>query len=138
MKLTNPTIKKLTELYKEMSLLGKIKALLDWDLNVNMPSKASLGRAQQSAYLTEKLTKLWLAPEFRTLLEKAQNEKELNLEEKAIVRNLTNASKFYYTVPEEIIIEKEKVTSEAFVIPKRNYPIKPSGCISFGIQEKSV
>ncbi len=116
MKITNPTIKKLNRLYKEISLLGKIKSVLDWDLNVNLPPKASSGRAEQSAYLTEKMTKLWLATEFRTTLEKAQNEKDLSLEEKAIVRNLTNASKFYYRVPEEIIIEKEKVTSEAFMI----------------------
>lgn len=118
MKITNPTIKKLNLLYKEISLLGKIKAVLDWDLNVNLPVKASRGRAEQSAYLTEKMTKLWLNPEFRQTLEKAQTEKNLSLEEKAIVRNLVTASKYYYRVPENIIIEKEKVTSEAFVIWK--------------------
>lgn len=98
-------------------MLVKIKALLDWDLNVNLPANAGPERAIQSAYIAEKITNLWYVPEFKKALEKAQAEKKnLNLEEKAIVRNLDYSAKYYYNIPKELIIQKEKITSEAFPI----------------------
>src|SRR5476649_583522 len=98
MKITNPTVKKLLEHYKEISMLVKIKALLDWDLNVNLPTKAGPERALQSGYLAEKITNLWYVPEFKKALEKAESEihsltssargDKFSIEEKAIIRNL--------------------------------------------------
>ncbi len=111
----NPTIKKLLEKYKEISLLGKVNALLGWDLNVNLPRQASAFRSEQSAYIAEVITDKWLDSKFRSLLEKANSEKDLTLEEKAIVRNLNFTAKIYYKVPKELIIENEKVTSGAFI-----------------------
>lgn len=118
MKVSHPVIKKLLENYKEISLLGKIKAVLDWDLNVNLPSKAGPGRAQQSAYLAKRSTDLWLDKDFRKLLEKANVIDTLSSEEKAIVRNLNIAGKFFFNVPQKLIIEKEQVTSKAFMVWK--------------------
>jgi carboxypeptidase Taq len=119
MKITNPVIKKLLTHYKELSLIYRIKAVLDWDLNVNLPEKAAEGRALQSEYLTKQVTKLWLDPEFRRTLEKASTIKTLNLEEKAIVRNLNEAGKYYFNVPQEIIARKEKVASKSFMAWKQ-------------------
>ncbi|HSW96542.1 MAG TPA: carboxypeptidase M32 [Candidatus Saccharimonadales bacterium] len=117
MNISNPTIKILLEHYKEISMLVKIKGLLEWDLNVNLPSKAGPERGIQTAYLAEKITNLWYVPEFKKALEKAQNQIEkLNLEEKAIVRNLSYSAKYYYNIPKKIIIQKEKISSEAFPI----------------------
>lgn len=117
MKITNSTVKKLLVFSKEMSTIGKIKAVLDWDLNVNLPVKGSAERAQQSAYLTGLVTKLWHRPELVETLEKAKqlDPHTLSQEENAIVRNLDHAGKFYSKVPEALIIRKEKVTSEAFM-----------------------
>ncbi len=111
----NPTIKKILEKYKEIALLGKVNALLGWDLNVNLPMQGGAYRSEESAYVTELITNKWLDSEFRTLIEKANCENDLTLEEKAIVRNLNVATKFYYKVPKELIIENEKVTSGAFI-----------------------
>lgn len=115
MKITNPSLKKLLIHYKEISLLGKVKATLDWDLNVNMPPKGSAGRAEQSAYLEGLMTDLWLQKDFLQNLGKARSVTNLSLEEKAIIRNLNRAVKFYTKVPKALIIENTKVTSEAFV-----------------------
>lgn len=113
---TDKTIKKLLEKYKQISLLGKIGAVLDWDLQVNLPSKASEARAAQSAYLTELVTDKWLDRELRDLLEDALSKKDrLNPKEQAIVRNLERASRYYHKVPKEIIIEISRTTSEAFI-----------------------
>ena len=97
-------------------MIGRIKAVLDWDLNVNLPPKASQERAMQSAYLAEKTTKLWADKDFRKTLETATKIKtKLNEDEQAMVRNMEHAGKFYLKVPSEIIIQKEKVASEAFM-----------------------
>lgn len=119
MKVTNKIIKKLCEGYQEIALLGKIGGILGWDLNVNLPSQAAAFRAEESAYITEKITQKWLSTDFRSLLEKAQSEKNLSPEEEAIVRNLTVGSHYYYKVPTDVIIKKEKVTSEAFLVWKQ-------------------
>jgi carboxypeptidase Taq len=117
MKIAHPLIKKLVNHYQEISLLGKVKATLDWDTNVNLPIKGSEERAKQIAYLAELTTKLWLDASFRQTLEKANSEQStFNEFEKAIVRNLSVAGKYYFHVPPEKIIEKERVTSEAFIV----------------------
>ena len=128
-KITNPTVKELVRHYREISLLGRIKATLDWDLNVNLPPKASEGRAQQSAYLTDLTTKLWLNENFRKNVEKANSlTGKLSDEEKAIIRNVNFAGKYYFNVPRELIIEKEEVASKGFMAwkeakDKNNYSI---------------
>ncbi len=117
MKITNSSIKQLLNHYKEISVLTKIKAVLEWDLNVNLPPKAAEGRAGQVEYLANQLTALWKKKEFVDLLKKANtNLDKLNEDEKAIVRNLNYANKYYSRIPEEIIAEKEKVTAKAFMV----------------------
>ena len=116
MKIKDKNIKKLVEKYKEISLLNKISALMGWDLGVNLPPKASEGRAKQSAYLTGVVTDKWLDKDFKKLLE-AANEKtgSLNVNEKAILRNLNHTGKFYFKVPREVIVEFSETTSRAFM-----------------------
>lgn len=127
MKVSHPVIENLLKHYSEIALLRKIKAVLDWDLNVNLPSKASAGRAKQSAYLAKRSTDLWQDNEFRNNLEKANTVTDLSKKEKAIVRNLNIAAKYYFNVPQKLIIEKEQVTSKAFMVwkearEKNNFP----------------
>lgn len=116
MAVKNPLLKKLLEKYKEISQLQKISSVLNWDLNVNLPSKAAATRAEQNAYLAQLMTEKWHDPEFRKLVEKAQQEKKLSKIEAAIVRNVIHATKFYYQVPKNLIIKRERVTSEAFPV----------------------
>jgi len=101
--------------YKEISLLNKISALLDWDLNVNLPPKASEIRAAQSAYLTKLASDKWLDKNFRKNLDKAKDAKKLPPKEKAIIRNLERSAKYYHKVPQAIIIELSEETSKAFM-----------------------
>lgn len=115
MNIKTPVIKKILTHYKEIALIGKIKAVLDWDLNVNLPTKAAQGRAQQSAYLAKRSTDLWLDKDFRRNIEKANSLPGLSHEEKAILRNLNFAGKFYFHVPQKLIIEKEQAASKAFM-----------------------
>ncbi len=120
MAIKNPSIQKLLTKYNEISQLGKISALLNWDLNVNLPSKASQSRSEQNAYLANFITEKWHDKEFKSLTEKVQQEENLTIQEQAIVRNIVHATKFYYKVPKEIIVKREKITSLAF-------PVRPCG-----------
>lgn len=114
MRVANKEVKKLLNHYREISLLNNVSAILGWDLEVNLPSKASETRALQNAYITKLISDKWLEADFRKNLEKASNLKNLNLYEKAVVRNLNQASKFYHRVPQEIIVEFSETTSKAF------------------------
>jgi carboxypeptidase Taq len=115
MKIKNATVKELLRHYQEISLVGKTKAVLDWDLNVNLPPKASEGRARQSAYLANLSTKLWLDEDFKKNIKKASGIEKLTEEEQGIVRNLVRSGKYYFSVPREIIVEKEELSSKAFM-----------------------
>jgi carboxypeptidase Taq len=120
MRVTNKKVKKLLDKYKEIYLLNRIDAVLSWDLNVNLPPKASQGRATQAAYLTEVITEKWLDKEFRKLLESAKNRQtSLTDDEKAIVRNLEHQGKLYFKVPKEIIVEFVETSSKAFMVWKQ-------------------
>jgi carboxypeptidase Taq len=114
----NQTIVNLLEKYREMSLLGKINAILQWDMNVNLPPKAAEGRVQQSAYLTELITQKWLDSEFRKLVEAEESygPETVTKEETAMIRNIRHAGKFYWNVPMKLIIDFSEVTSRAFMV----------------------
>ena len=77
MAVKNPIIQKLLHKYREISLLNHVNAILNWDLNVNLPSKAAQSRAEQVAYMTNLMTEKWHDKEFRSLVESVQQEKDL-------------------------------------------------------------
>jgi carboxypeptidase Taq len=117
MRIRNKKVEKLLEKYKEIYLLDRVNTVLSWDLNVNLPPKASEGRATQIAYLTKVITEKWLDNEYRKLLEDVAGKKsKLTEEEKAIVRNLEHEGKVYFRVPKEIIVEFAETTSRAFMV----------------------
>src|SRR6202042_3428615 len=97
----NSAIKKLLERYEEISQLNHINATLNWDLNVNLPSKASKSRSEQIGYLATLITEKWHDKEFRKIVEESVQHKNLTHEEEAIVRNIQYATKYYYSVPKE-------------------------------------
>lgn len=117
LQINNKNIKSLVEKYQKIRLLTKIGAVLEWDLNVCLPEKGAPLRAEQSSFITEELYKLWTDKEFLENLERAKEDKNnLNLEEKAILRFLEWAGNVNFKVPKEIIVEKTKTTSEAFIV----------------------
>ena len=118
MKIKNKNIKILLEKYKKISILGNINATLGWDLNVNLPAKASEGRAEQSAYVTKLIAEKWLEPEFKGLVEDVGGSHfaKAARDEAAIIRNIKRASKYYWNVPKEIIVEFSETTSKAFMV----------------------
>lgn len=116
LEINNKKIELLLKKYKEISLLSKINTVLSWDLNVNLPQDAAEDRAGQIAYITKLVAEKWLDPEFKKLLSEVDGIKKLTEEEKAVVRNLNHAGKYYFKVPKEIIIEFAETTSKSFMV----------------------
>lgn len=116
MSVKNTTIKNLLHKYREISQLNEINSILSWDMNVNLPAKASQSRSEQITYLATLVMEKWHDKDFRKIIETAQQEKNLTDEEQAIVKNITHATKYYYKVPKELLIKKEQVTSAAFSV----------------------
>lgn len=117
MRIVNPKLKKLVEKYDEISTLGKIGGVLGWDLNVNLPPKAAEGRARQSALLEKVVVDHWRDPEFKKLFYEVEEiSSNLNEVDKAAFRNIAHAAHYYFNVPEEIIVEKVKTSSQAFMV----------------------
>lgn len=85
-------------------------------MNVNLPLKAAAERAEQTAFVTELVTDIWKEKQFLDALDNvSQKVDSLSFKEKAMVRNLNHAGKYFRNVPQDLIIEKEKVTTEAFM-----------------------
>ncbi len=115
MRYSSKVVERLVNQYKEISLLGKVSALLGWDLNVNLPSRASETRASQEAFITKLISQRWKSEAFKADLASANKLKNLNPHELAIIRNLNHSAKFYHKVPEELIVEFSEASSRAFV-----------------------
>ena len=115
MRFSNIKIKNLVGKYREISLLGKINAVLSWDLEVNLPQKAIEGRAAQIAYLTKLAAERWQDAEFKKLVQDTKSS-TLNMQEKAILRNLRQSAKFYFKVPKEIIVEFAETVAKTTVV----------------------
>ncbi len=115
LKVGNKTVRRLVEKYHDIHVLGEISALLSWDQNVGMPSAAAGGRAAQLTYLQNQITDLWHAGEFDLQI-KSLDTKTLGDVERAIIRNLERAVKYYTRVPKTLIAQKTEVNAQAFSV----------------------
>jgi len=110
----NKVLEKVIGGYREISLLSKINSVLSWDQSVNLPTDASAGRAEQIAYLTEKITEKWLDSEFKEGVD-VLRETAINNNEIAVVRNLDSIGKYYWKVPKKLIVEIAETSAKAFM-----------------------
>jgi carboxypeptidase Taq len=112
----NQKIQALLDRYRQIALLSQVDAVLGWDLNVNLPPKASQSRADQSALITKLIAQDWQESNLIKLIQDAaQDQSKLSLEEKAIVRNLSHSAHYYQSIPQEVIVEFSETTSKAFM-----------------------
>lgn len=110
----NPTIRELNEKYRPFLALARSHALLEWDLEVNMPEKGSTSRGFIMAQLAL-LVQINLANVYPTL-EKAGTLTDLNDYEKGVVRMLEYHKKFFTRIPPNLLEEEQKLAVEATVV----------------------
>jgi carboxypeptidase Taq len=110
----NPTIRELNEKFEPFWALKRSEALLEWDLEVNMPEGASASRgfilAQLALLDQSHISNLY------PILEKARQIQDLNDPEKGVVRILEYLKKFYSRIPPGLLEEEKKATVEGTVV----------------------
>src|SRR3989338_7296211 len=109
-------IKELLEKYKVLWALGHVSALAHWDLETYMPKEGAKARGESLGKIASLSQSLFLDEKFVSLIEKADDEKNLNDYEKAILRLLKRSLKYYQKLPPEFIEDFVKTTSEATVV----------------------
>ncbi|MGI0079611.1 MAG: carboxypeptidase M32 [Nitrososphaerales archaeon] len=111
---SNPIIKELNEKFKPFWALKRSEALLGWDLEVNMPEKATESRGfimGQIALLSqEHIARLY------PTIDQASKLKDLNDYERGVLRVLEYLRKFYTRIPSSLLEEEQRVSVEATVV----------------------
>ena len=81
-------IKKLTDRFTELMRLNYISTLLEWDARTNLPKSegAAKGRSEQIALIAAISHKKLISSKTAELIKKAENEKNLNLIDSALLR----------------------------------------------------
>jgi len=114
--ITHPIIKELLDRYKIIWSLSHVASLAHWDLQTYMPKQGATARGEALSKVASLSQKLFLDNDFVSLIEKAERESGLNEYERAIIRLLKRALKYYQKLPKEFIEEFTKVTNQARVV----------------------
>jgi carboxypeptidase Taq len=125
---SDPTILEILEKYKQIWSLGYAIALIQWDMETNMPPDGIEERGAANAQLTVLQHRLLLSPELKTLVQKAKEKDNLTEQEKGIVRVLSREIEREEKLPERLIAELKEVTTkahEAWLISRERKEAEP-------------
>jgi len=103
----------LCEVVSEISLLTSMEAVLSWDQETYMPSKALDFRARQMSYLTGKAHALLTSAKTRKLLDKAETEMPETPTQAANVRGLRRDIDRATKLPAQLVQEESETATHA-------------------------
>ena len=106
-------IKELTDRFTELMRLNYISTLLGWDLQVYMPKSegAAKGRSEQIALIAAISHKKLISNKTAELIKKAENEKNLNLIDSALLREAKRKYDKAIKIPTDLVTEIAKTAS---------------------------
>ena len=104
-------IEALKEYFTPLTRLRYIKAILEWDQQVNMPEGSVNGRSEQLALIEEIYHKKLISRETGLKIEKTDQEQNLNLIESALLREIKREYDKAIKIPIELAVEIEKTAS---------------------------
>jgi carboxypeptidase Taq len=110
----NPVIGEILEKYRAVWALNHSMAVLNWDMETHMPERGASSRGAASGQLAMMLQKATVG--LNDLVTKAEKLRDLDDEEKGIVRVLRRDIDFFTKIPPELIEERERITAEATVV----------------------
>lgn len=110
---SNPVVLDLLTRYKSISSMTHTVALLQWDLEINMPEAGATARGQAQSEIDLLRQKMTL--ELAGLVQKADNLKDLNDAEKGIVRVAKRELDYFEKVPAKLVKELNKAAIEATI-----------------------
>ncbi len=115
MALSHPKILELIKAYRPIWALSSSGALLEWDLEVNMPERGSESRGVIMAELAL-IRQNRMKTVYPILEEASARSKDLNDEERGVVRILERMKKYYTRIPPELLEEEQRLAVEATVV----------------------
>ena len=106
-----------SELVGEAMALRRVKAVLEWDQEVNMPPKGARARAEQLAVVAGLEHRAWTAPELRETIENLQaREEDLDPESAAVLRETAWEVDRLSRLPEDLVRALTEAASAAFLV----------------------
>ncbi len=115
-KFQNSTLKEIVEKYRKIWAVTHGISLMNWDSETYMPSEGIRERSVANAEMGTLYQELLLKDHFVSLVERAENEKDLNPYETGVIRVLRREITRMKKLPPELIYELGKTTSEAFQV----------------------
>jgi len=106
-------IKELRERFTELMRLHYISTLMGWDLQVNLPKSegTAIGRSEQIALIESISHKKLISSKTGELIKKAENEKNLNIIDSALLREAKRKYNKAIKIPIELVTEIAKTAS---------------------------
>lgn len=102
--------------YESIWGLVHLVALAGWDLETYMPVQGASSRGKAIAKANSLIQDLFLNKEFQTLLDKANEENNLNIYEQAVVRILNKELDSYKKLPKDYLEEFDMTINKAQVV----------------------
>jgi carboxypeptidase Taq len=112
--LQNHVILELSEKYKPIWALNHFSSVASWDLETYMPQEGAAPRGFATSQVALVRQKFVLG--MKELIERAENERDLNDQEKGVVRLLRRSLDYFTKVPPELVEQIQKVRTEATVV----------------------
>ncbi|MFP3485335.1 MAG: carboxypeptidase M32, partial [Vulcanisaeta sp.] len=107
-------VDELIKAYRPVWAIDHARSLLEWDLEVNMPTEGATARGEALAQL-ETIRRDYLL-RLKDLVEKVEESGDLTDFERGVVRVLKRELKYYTAIPPEILEELNRTTTKAAVI----------------------
>ncbi|MEM1549613.1 MAG: carboxypeptidase M32, partial [Candidatus Methanomethylicia archaeon] len=112
----NDIVKKIVEKSRVIWALDVSDSLMGWDIEVSMPQEGAMERGMARAELQAIGQSILKSPELRSLVEEAEKRiEELNDYERGLIRVLKRRIKIATAIPEDLLKEYFKTTSEATI-----------------------
>ena len=115
----NKVIKKIIEKYQTLWALGYLSALAGWDLHTYMPRQGAEERGVMFAKISTLIEKLITDKGFVRLINKAQQEDDLNDYEKAVIKNIKRSLRIYQKIPRSLLEKSARLTNKAQIVWQR-------------------
>jgi carboxypeptidase Taq len=113
----NPVIAEILKKYRVVWALNHSMAVLGWDMETHMPERGAASRGAASGQLALMMQKAMV--DLGGLVGKAEKLRDLDDEEKGMVRALRRELNIFTKIPPELVEERERITAEATVVWRR-------------------
>ena len=110
----NPVVQDIVKRYAQVWALGHSQAVLGWDTETHKPELCARPRGIASGQLAMMSQKATI--DLDGLVKTAEEARDLDDEEKGIVRVLRRSLDYYLKIPPELVDELQRVTTEATVV----------------------